>query len=83
MNQLPDGMEFTKYEETRFYTNTQFAYDDGYENVKEEIKESLRTDMEYMLNELGIGGVEENTQTNAFSAYDYEGDWVWKRETAI
>lgn len=61
MNQLPDGMEFTKYEETRFYTNTQFAYDDGYENVKEEIKESLRTDMEYMLNELGIGGVEENT----------------------
>lgn len=82
MNQLPDEMEFTKYEETRFYTNTQFAYDDGYENVKEEMKESLRTDMEYMLNELGVGGVEENTSTNAFSAYDYEGDWVWKRENS-
>ena len=82
MNQLPDGMEFTKCEETQFYTNTQFAYYDGFENVKEEMMESLQTDMEYMLNELGIGGVEENTSTNAFSAYDYEGDWVWKRENS-
>ena len=82
MNQLPDGMEFTECEETRFYTNTQFAYDEGFENVKEEMKESLQTDMEYMLHELGIGGVEENTSTNAFSAYDYEGDWVWKRENS-
>lgn len=82
MNQLPDGMEFTKCEETQFYTNTQFAYYDGFENVKEEMMESLQTDMEYMLNELGIGGVEENTSTNAFSAYDYEGDWVWERENS-
>lgn len=81
MNQLPDGMEFTECEETRFYTNTQFAYDEGFENVKEEMKESLRTGMEQMLNELGIA-MPENSPADAFSAYDYEGDWVWERENS-
>ena len=60
MNQLPDGMNFTESEETLFYTNTQLAYDKGFENVKEEMMESLRTDMEYMLNVLGIA-VPENS----------------------
>ena len=79
MNQLPDDMEFTKCEETQFYTNTQFAYYDDFENVKEEMIESLQTDMEYMLNELGIA-MPENSSENTFPTYDYEGDWVWKRE---
>lgn len=52
MNQLPDGMEFTKCEETQFYTNTQFAYYDDFENIKEEMRESLQIDMVNMLNEL-------------------------------
>lgn len=60
MNQLPDGMNFTESEETLFYTNTQLAYYKGFENVKEEMMESLRTDMEYMLNVLGIA-VPENS----------------------
>ena len=60
MNQLPDGMNFTESEETLFYTNTQLAYDKGFENVKEEMMESLRTDMEYMLNVLRIA-VPENS----------------------
>lgn len=60
MNQLPDGMNFTESEETLFYTNTQLAYDKGFENVKEKMMESLRTDMEYMLNVLGIA-VPENS----------------------
>lgn len=60
MNQLPDGMNFTESEETLFYTNTQLAYDKGFENVKEEMMESLRTDMEYMLNVLWIA-VPENS----------------------
>lgn len=60
MNQLPDGMEFTKCEETQFYTNTQFAYYDDFENIKEEMRESLQIDMVNMLNELGIA-VPENS----------------------
>ena len=65
MNQLPDGMEFTKCEETQFYTNTQFAYYDDFENVKEEMMESLQIDMVNMLYELR-SAVPENssTQTN-------------------
>lgn len=62
MNQLPDGMEFTKCEETQFYTNTQFAYYDDFENIKEEMRESLQIDMVNMLNELGIA-VPENSST--------------------
>ena len=65
MNQLPDGMEFTKCEETQFYTNTQFAYYDDFENIKEEMRESLQIDMVNMLNELGIAVPENSsTQTN-------------------
>ena len=59
MNQLSDGREFTACDETQFYTNTQFDYYEGFENVKEEMMESLRTDMEYMLNELGIAMPED------------------------
>ena len=81
MNQLPDGMEFTKCEETQFYTNTQFAYYDDFENIKEEMRESLQIDMVNMLNELGIA-VPENSLEDTVSAYDYEGDWVWKRENS-
>lgn len=79
MNQLPDGMEFTKCEETRFYTNTQFAYFDGFENVKEEMMESLQIDMVNMLNELGIAVPENSsTQTNqsGFDITSMLGEWV-------
>lgn len=79
MNQLPDGMEFTKCEETQFYTNTQFAYYDDFENVKEEMMESLQTDMEYMLNEMGIGAPENSsTQTNQseFDITSMLGEWT-------
>lgn len=79
MNQLPDGMEFTKCEETRFYTNTQFAYFDGFENVKEEMMESLQIDMVNMLNELGIAVPENSsTQTNqsGFDITSMLGEWA-------
>ena len=81
MNQLPDGMEFTKCEETQFYTNTQFAYYDDFENIKEEMRESLQTDMEDILKRLELA-VPENSLEDTVSAYDYEGDWVWKRENS-
>ena len=66
MNQLPDGMEFAGCEETlSFYSNTQFAYYDDFENIKEEMRESLQIDMVNMLNELGIAVPENSsTQTN-------------------
>lgn len=79
MNQLPDGMEFTKCEETQFYTNTQFAYYDDFENVKEEMRESLQTDMVNMLNELGIAVPENSsTQTNQseFDITSMLGEWT-------
>ncbi len=79
MNQLPDGMEFTKCEETQFYTNTQFAYYDDFENIKEEMMESLQTDMEYMLNALGIAVPENSsTQTNQseFDITSMLGEWT-------
>lgn len=62
MNQLPDDMEFTKCEETQFYTNTQFAYYDDFENIKEEMRESLQIDMVNMLNELGIAVPENSSE---------------------
>ena len=62
MNQLPDGMEFTKYDETRFYTNYQFAYDEGFENAVKSMEETLRADMEYMLNVLGIAVPENSSE---------------------
>lgn len=62
MNQLPDGMKFTKYDETRFYTNYQFAYDEGFENAVKSMEETLRADMEYMLNVLGIAVPENSSE---------------------
>ena len=62
MNQLPDGMEFTKCEETQFYTNTQFAYDEGFENAVKSMEKTLRADMEYMLNVLGIAVPENSSE---------------------
>ena len=79
MNQLPDGMEFTKCEETQFYTNTQFAYYDDFENIKEEMRESLQIDMVNMLNELGIAVPENSsTQTNQseFDITSMLGEWA-------
>lgn len=79
MNQLPDGMEFTKCEETQFYTNTQFAYYDDFENIKEEMRESLQIDMVNMLNELGIAVPENSsTQTNqsGFDITSMLGEWT-------
>ena len=79
MNQLPDGMEFTKCEETQFYTNTQFAYYDDFENIKEEMRESLQIDMVNMLNELGIVVPENSsTQTNQseFDITSMLGEWT-------
>ena len=79
MNQLPDGMEFTKCEETQFYTNTQFAYYDDFENIKEEMRESLQVDMVNMLNELGIAVPENSsTQTNQseFDITSMLGEWT-------
>lgn len=79
MNQLPDGMEFTKCEETQFYTNTQFAYYDDFENIKEEMRESLQIDMVNMLNELGIAVPENSsTQTNqsGFDITSMLGEWA-------
>lgn len=87
MNQLPDGMEFTECERTQFYTNTQFAYYDGFENVKEEMIESLQTDMEYMLNELGLaiannGETSSNkTISSAVMLSAFTGEWICNSET--
>lgn len=79
MNQLPDGMEFTKCEETQFYTNTQFAYYDDFENIKEEMRESLQIDMVNMLNELRTAVPENSsTQTNqsGFDITSMLGEWA-------
>ena len=71
MNQLPDGMKFTEYEGTLFYTNTQLAYyDNGFENAKEEMMESLQTDMKYMLNVLGVSVPE--AAANWLGVYRYD-----------
>ena len=79
MNQLPDGMEFTKCEETQFYTNTQFAYYDDFENIKEEMRESLQIDMVNMLNELGIAVPENSSTQTSESGFDITsmlGEWT-------
>lgn len=79
MNQLPDGMEFTKCEGTRFYTNTQFAYYDDFENIKEEMRESLQIDMVNMLNELGIAVPENSSTQTSQSGFDITsmlGEWT-------
>ena len=79
MNQLPDGMEFKKCEETQFYTNTQFAYYDDFENIKEEMRESLQIDMVNMLNELGIAVPENSSTQTSQSGFDTTsmlGEWT-------
>ena len=78
MNQLPDDMEFTEYSSVQFYVCDRVT---DYGAQKNLMKESLQTDMEYMLNALGIA-VPENSLEDTVSAYDYEGDWVWKRENS-
>ena len=81
MNQLPDGKKFAGCNTFSFYFNAQFSGVDAYESQKRTMEESLQGDMEYMLNELGIA-VPENSLEDTVSAYDYEGDWVWKRENS-
>ena len=79
MNQLPDGMEFTKCEETQFYTNYQFAYDEGFENAVKSMEETLRADMEYMLNVLGIAVPENSSTQTSESGFDITsmlGEWT-------
>lgn len=79
MNQLPDGMEFTKYDETRFYTNYQFAYDEGFENAVKSMEETLRADMANILEQLGIATTEiPSTQTSqsGFDTTSMLGEWT-------
>lgn len=79
MNQLPDGMEFTKYDETRFYTNTQLAYDEGFENAVKSMEETLRADMANILEQLGIATTEiPSTQTSqsGFDTTSMLGEWT-------
>ena len=78
MNQLPDGMEFTDYDKIPFYVD---SLRDDFEGDKTAMKELLQADMADILNRLGIT-MPENSQEDAISTYDYEGDWVWKRENS-
>lgn len=78
MNQLPDGMEFTDYDNILFGVD---SLRDDFEGDKNAMKETLQADMADTLNKLGIT-VPENSQEDAISTYDYEGDWVWKRENS-
>ena len=78
MNQLPDGMEFTDYDNIPFGVD---SLRDDFEGDKNAMKETLQADMADTLNKLGIT-MPENSQEDAISTYDYEGDWVWKRENS-
>ena len=78
MNQLPDGMEFTEYNSVQFYVCDRVT---DYGAQKNLMKESLQTDMEDILKRLELA-VPENSLEDTVSAYDYEGDWVWKRENS-
>lgn len=78
MNQLPDGMEFTDYDNILFGVD---SLRDDFEGDKNAMKETLQADMADTLNKLGIT-VPENSQEDAISAYDYEGDWAWKQENS-
>ena len=78
MNQLPDGMEFTEYSSVQFYVCDRVT---DYGAQKKLMKESLQTDMEDILKRLELA-VPENSLEDTVSAYDYEGDWVWKRENS-
>ena len=59
MNQLPDDMEFTEYSSVQFYVCDRVT---DYGAQKKLMKESLQTDMEYMLNELGIAVPENSSE---------------------
>lgn len=76
MNQLPDDMEFTEYSSVQFYVCDRVT---DYGAQKNLMKESLQTDMEYMLNELGITAPEiSSTQTGQleFDITSMLGEWT-------
>lgn len=67
MNQLPDDMEFTEYSSVQFYVCDRVT---DYGAQKNLMKESLQTDMEYMLNELGITAPEISSTQTGQSEFD-------------
>ena len=76
MNQLPDGMEFTEYSSVQFYVCDRVT---DYGTQKNLMKESLQTDMEYMLNELGITAPEISSTQTGQSEFDITsmlGEWT-------
>ena len=76
MNQLPDDMEFTEYSSVQFYVCDRAT---DYGAQKNLMKESLQTDMEYMLNELGITAPEISSTQTGQSEFDITsmlGEWT-------
>ena len=76
MHQLPDGMEFTEYSSVQFYVCDRVT---DYGAQKNLMKESLQTDMEYMLNELGITAPEISSTQTGQSEFDITsmlGEWT-------
>ena len=76
MNQLPDDMEFTEYSSVQFYVCDRVT---DYGAQKNLMKESLQTDMEYMLNELGITAPEISSTQTSQSEFDITsmlGEWT-------
>ena len=76
MNQLPDDMEFTEYSSVQFYVCDRVT---DYGAQKNLMKESLQTDMEYMLNELGITAPEISSTQTGQSEFDITsmlGEWT-------
>ena len=79
MDQLPDGMHFTACEQTLFYISNRMDSDAAFENAKAEMMESLQTDMESMLNMLGLSAPEAAEQNETLEAGFY-GVWVCASE---
>lgn len=76
MNVLPDGMEFTEYSSVQFYVCDRVT---DYGAQKNLMKESLQTDMKYMLNELGITAPEISSTQTGQSEFDITsmlGEWT-------
>ena len=76
MNQLPDDMEFTEYSSVQFYVCDRVT---DYGAQKNLMKESLQTDMEYILNELGITAPEISSTQTGQSEFDITsmlGEWT-------
>ena len=76
LNQLPDDMEFTEYSSVQFYVCDRVT---DYGAQKNLMKESLQTDMEYMLNELGITAPEISSTQTGQSEFDITsmlGEWT-------